>query len=156
MDKALLIWNNLTSTCVGPKIIISNRGPEFTSGFWTNLYEILGKKLSFSTAYHPQKDALVERMIQTMEDVVRRFCAYGIEYKDHVGYTHYWVTLLPELQLAYNTNQHSTPVESPSLVEKGWNPLLPMDHLKRSILTIHPTTKNFHYMFKRACDTAAK
>ncbi|MBW0496108.1 hypothetical protein O181_035823 [Austropuccinia psidii MF-1] len=62
-------------------------------------------------------------MIQTMEDIIRRFCAYGVEYKDHEGYTHDCVTLLPEVQLAYNTSQHSTTGKSPSLVEKGWNSL---------------------------------
>ncbi|MBW0484629.1 hypothetical protein O181_024344 [Austropuccinia psidii MF-1] len=46
-------------------------------------------------------------MIQKVEDILRRFFAYGMEYKDHEGYTHYWVTLLPAGQLAYNTSQHS-------------------------------------------------
>ncbi|MBW0529416.1 hypothetical protein O181_069131 [Austropuccinia psidii MF-1] len=79
MDTALLFWNNIISTCGVPKIIISDRDPEC----WTNLYDILGIKLAFSKAYHPQPDGLAERMIQTMEDIIRRFCAYGMEYKDH-------------------------------------------------------------------------
>ncbi|MBW0564026.1 hypothetical protein O181_103741 [Austropuccinia psidii MF-1] len=156
MDKALLFWNNIISTCGIPKIIISDRGPKFTSEFWTNLYDMLGTKLSFSTAYHPHTDGLAERMIQTMEDILTRFCAYGMEYKDHEGYTHDWVTLLPGVQLAYKTSQHSTTGKSPSLVEKGWNSLFPVDHLKKNLLTIHPTAKDFHEMWKRACDTAAK
>ncbi|MBW0475424.1 hypothetical protein O181_015139 [Austropuccinia psidii MF-1] len=49
MDTALLLWNNIISTCGVPKIIISNRDPKFTSEFWTKLYEILGTKLAFST-----------------------------------------------------------------------------------------------------------
>ncbi|MBW0553013.1 hypothetical protein O181_092728 [Austropuccinia psidii MF-1] len=85
-------------------------------------------------------------MIQTMEDILRRFCAYGMEYKDHEGYTHDWVTLLPEVQLAYNTSQHSTTGKTPALVEKAWKPLLPVDHLKKKLLTIHPTARDFHYM----------
>ncbi|MBW0582194.1 hypothetical protein O181_121909, partial [Austropuccinia psidii MF-1] len=71
-------------------------------------------------------------------------------------YTHYCLTLLPEVQLAYNKSQHSTTGKSPSLVEKGWNSLFPMDHLKKNLLTIHRTAKDFHYMWKRACDTASK
>ncbi|MBW0565845.1 hypothetical protein O181_105560 [Austropuccinia psidii MF-1] len=105
MDTPLLFWNNIISTCGVPKIIISDRDPKFTSEFWTNLYDMLGTKLSFSTAYHPQTDGLAESMIQTMEDILRRFCTYGMEYKDHEGYTHYWVTLLPAVQLAYNTTK---------------------------------------------------
>ncbi|MBW0479337.1 hypothetical protein O181_019052 [Austropuccinia psidii MF-1] len=93
------IVNNIISTCGVPKIIISDMYPKFKSEFCTNLYDMLGTKLSFSTAYHPQKDGLDERMIQTMEDIIRRFCAYGMEYKDHEGYTHDWVTLLPAVQL---------------------------------------------------------
>ncbi|MBW0492925.1 hypothetical protein O181_032640 [Austropuccinia psidii MF-1] len=156
MDTALLFWNHIISTCGVPKIIISDRYPKLTSEVWTNLYEILGKKLAFSAAYHPQTDGLAERKIQTMEDIIRRLCAYGMEYKDHKRYTHDWVTLLPAVQLAYNTSQHSTTVKSPSLEEKGWNPLFPVDHLKKNLLNIHKTAKDFHNMWKSACDTAAR
>ncbi|MBW0460640.1 hypothetical protein O181_000355 [Austropuccinia psidii MF-1] len=45
-------------------------------------------------------------MIQTMEDIIKRFCPYGMKYTSHKGYTHDWVTLLSEVQLAYNTSQH--------------------------------------------------
>ncbi|MBW0468564.1 hypothetical protein O181_008279 [Austropuccinia psidii MF-1] len=83
---------------------------------------MLGTKLSFSTDYNPQKDGLAERMIQTMEDIIRRFCAYGMECKDHEGYTHDLVTLLPEVQLACNKGQHSTTGKLASLVEKGGTP----------------------------------
>ncbi|MBW0490215.1 hypothetical protein O181_029930 [Austropuccinia psidii MF-1] len=108
IDTALLFWNNIISTCGVPKIILSDRDSKFTSKFWTNAYDMLGTKLAFSTAYHPQTDGLAERMIQTMEDILRGFCVYGMEYKDHEEYTHDWVTLLPAVQLAYNTSQHST------------------------------------------------
>ncbi|MBW0495901.1 hypothetical protein O181_035616 [Austropuccinia psidii MF-1] len=68
-----------------------------------------------------------------------------------------WTNLYEILvQLAYNTSQHSTTGKSPSLVEKGWNPLLPMDHLKKNLLAIYPTAKDFHDMWKKACETAAK
>ncbi|MBW0492637.1 hypothetical protein O181_032352 [Austropuccinia psidii MF-1] len=131
MDTALLFWNNILSTCGVPKIIISDREPKLKSEFPTNLYDMLGTKVSFYTDYHPKTDGLAARMIQTMEDILRRFCAYGMEYKDHEGYTHDWVTLLPAVQLAYNTSQHSTTGKIPAVVEKGWNPLLPVDHLKK-------------------------
>ncbi|MBW0503057.1 hypothetical protein O181_042772 [Austropuccinia psidii MF-1] len=136
IDTALSFWNNIISTCGVPKIIISDRDPKFTSKVWTSLYDILGTKLASSTAYHPKKDGLAESIIQTMESIIRRFCIYGMEYKYQEGYTHDLVTLLPTVQLAYNTSQHSTTGKSPSLVEKGWNPLLPVDHLKKDILTI--------------------
>ncbi|MBW0508964.1 hypothetical protein O181_048679 [Austropuccinia psidii MF-1] len=91
-----------------------------------------------------------------MEEILRSFCAYGMEYKDHDGYTHDWVTLLPEVQLSYNTSQNSTTGKTLALVEKGWNPPLPVDCLKKNLLTIYPTAKGFHEMWKRSCDTANK
>ncbi|MBW0489526.1 hypothetical protein O181_029241 [Austropuccinia psidii MF-1] len=107
---------------------------------------MLGTKLAFSTAYHPQTDRLAERMIQTMEDILRRLCAYDMEYKDHEGYTHDWVTLLPAVKLVYNTSQHPTTGKTAALVEKGWNLLLPVDPLKKNLFTIHPTARDFHEM----------
>ncbi|MBW0526717.1 hypothetical protein O181_066432 [Austropuccinia psidii MF-1] len=135
---------------------MSDRDPKFTSELWTNLYDMLGTKLAFSTAYHPQTYGFAERMIQTMEEILRRLCTNGMEYKDHEGYTHDCVTLLPVFQLAYNTSQHSNTGKTPALVEKGWNSLLTVNHLKKDLLTIHPTAKDFHEMWKRACDTDAK
>ncbi|MBW0580359.1 hypothetical protein O181_120074, partial [Austropuccinia psidii MF-1] len=58
MDTAVLFWNNTISTCGVPKIIISDGDPKFTSEVWTNLYDMLGTKLPFSAAYHPQTDGL--------------------------------------------------------------------------------------------------
>ncbi|MBW0508074.1 hypothetical protein O181_047789 [Austropuccinia psidii MF-1] len=63
MDTALLFWNNMIFICGVPKIIISERDPKFTSEFWTNLYDMLGTMLAFSTAYHPKTDGLDERLI---------------------------------------------------------------------------------------------
>ncbi|MBW0513378.1 hypothetical protein O181_053093 [Austropuccinia psidii MF-1] len=156
MDTALLFWNNIISICGIPKTIISDRDSKFKSAFWTNLYDMIGKKLAFSKDYHPQTDGSAERMFKTMEYIIKRFCAYGMEYKDHEGYIHDLVTLFPELQLAYNTSQSSSTGKSLSLGEKRWNPLLPVDHLKKNLLSIHPTAKDLHDMWKREWDTATK
>ena len=111
---------------------------------------MLGTKLSFSTAYHPQTDGLAERMIQTLEDMVRRFCAYGLEFKDNDGYTHDWVTLLPILELAYCTTIHSTTGKAPAILEKGWLPNLPRDFLKQGEVNIHPTANAYAKMYDQA------
>ncbi|MBW0464254.1 hypothetical protein O181_003969 [Austropuccinia psidii MF-1] len=90
---------------------------------------MLGTKISFSEACHPQTDVLSERLILKMEGIIRRFFSYGMEYEDHQGYINYCVTLLPAIKLAYNTSQHSTSGTSPSLVEKRWNALFPIQSL---------------------------
>ncbi|MBW0493762.1 hypothetical protein O181_033477 [Austropuccinia psidii MF-1] len=97
MDKALFLWNIVISHKGLFKNIISDRDPKFTSVLWSNIHILFGTKLSFSTAYHPQTDGLAERMIQTLEDMIRRLCAYGFEFKDSDGFTHDLCTPKPAL-----------------------------------------------------------
>ncbi|MBW0531325.1 hypothetical protein O181_071040 [Austropuccinia psidii MF-1] len=84
MDKALLILSRVVSHTGLFKNIISDRDPKFTSALWTNRHRFFGTKSSSYTAYHPQEDGLAERMIQTLEEMIRRFCAYGLEFRDSV------------------------------------------------------------------------
>ncbi|MBW0511764.1 hypothetical protein O181_051479 [Austropuccinia psidii MF-1] len=104
---------------------------------------LLGTKLSFSTAYHPQTDGLAERMIQTLEDMIRRCCAWVLELKDSDGFTYDWCTLIPALELAYKTFIHASTGKTPEMLEKGWNPKLPVDTLKRDLVDINPTASRF-------------
>ncbi|MBW0497874.1 hypothetical protein O181_037589 [Austropuccinia psidii MF-1] len=79
IDTAIMICNKGISHTGLSQNIISDRDPKFTSVLWTNLHSFLGTKVSFSTAYYPQTDGLAETMIQTLEDMIRRFCAYALE-----------------------------------------------------------------------------
>ncbi|MBW0563052.1 hypothetical protein O181_102767 [Austropuccinia psidii MF-1] len=150
MDTALLIWNRVVSWTGIFTNIISNRDPKFTSALWTNLHQLFGTKLSFSTVYHPQTDGLAERMIQTLENMVRTICAYGLELKDCDGFTHDWCTILPALELAYKTSIHSSTNQIPAILEKGWNPKLHLDSLRKDLVEIHPTASSFKGMLDRA------
>ncbi|MBW0552460.1 hypothetical protein O181_092175 [Austropuccinia psidii MF-1] len=150
MDTALLIWNRVVS-CTGIFTnIISDRDPKFTSTLWENLHQLFGTVLSFYTAYHPQTDGLAERMIKTLEDMVRRFCAYVLEFKDYDGFTPYWCTLLPALELEYKTSIHASTNQNPAILEKGWNPKLPQDSLRKDFIGIHPTAASFKGMLDKA------
>ncbi|MBW0547287.1 hypothetical protein O181_087002 [Austropuccinia psidii MF-1] len=104
MHRALLIWNRVVSWTGIFTNIISDRDPKFTSALWRNLHQLFATQLSFSKAYYPQTDGLAERMIQTLEDMVSRLCAYGLEFKDCNGLTHDLCNLLLELELAYKTS----------------------------------------------------
>ncbi|MBW0519112.1 hypothetical protein O181_058827 [Austropuccinia psidii MF-1] len=139
MDTALLIWNRVVSWTGIFANIISDRDPKFISALLTNLHQLSGTILSFSTAYHLQTDGMAERMIQTLEDMVRRFCAYGLEFKDCDGFTLHWCTLLPVLQLPYKKSIHASTNQTPAILEKGWNPKLPQDFLSKELVEIHPT-----------------
>ncbi|MBW0510221.1 hypothetical protein O181_049936 [Austropuccinia psidii MF-1] len=143
MDTALLIWNRVISHTGLFKNIIGDRDPKFKSALWTDLHRLLGTKLSFSTEYHPQTDGLAERMIQTVEDIIRRFCAYGVEFKDSDGFTHDWCTLIPALELAYKTSFHASTGNTPEMLEKGWDIKLPVDTSKKDLVNIHPDVSSF-------------
>ncbi|MBW0563024.1 hypothetical protein O181_102739 [Austropuccinia psidii MF-1] len=149
MDTALLLWGRVICHTGLFKNIMSDRDPKFTSALWTNLHRLLGTKLSFSTAYHPQTDGLAGRMIQTLEEMIRRFCAYGLEFKDSDGFTHDWCTLIPALELAYKTSVHSSTGQNPAMLEKGWNLRLPADTLRKDLTNSHPTASRFKIMLDK-------
>ncbi|MBW0496345.1 hypothetical protein O181_036060 [Austropuccinia psidii MF-1] len=90
MDTDVLLWHRVISHTGLFKNIISNRAPKLTTAIWTNIHRFFDTKVSFSTAFHPQNDRLAERTIQALEDMIRRFCAYGLEVEDSDGFTHYW------------------------------------------------------------------
>ncbi|MBW0570384.1 hypothetical protein O181_110099 [Austropuccinia psidii MF-1] len=88
-------------------------------------------------------------MIQTLEDMIRRFCDYGLEFKDSDGFTHDWCTLIPALQLAHKTSVHSSTGQTPAMLEKGWNPRLPTDTLRKDLIDIYPKASSFKVMLDK-------
>ncbi|MBW0484269.1 hypothetical protein O181_023984 [Austropuccinia psidii MF-1] len=76
MDTALLLWNIVISHTELFNNIIHDRYHKLTYALWTNFYRLFGTKSAFSTEYHPKADYLAERMIQTLEEVIRRSFVY--------------------------------------------------------------------------------
>jgi hypothetical protein len=54
-----------------PKSIVSGRGTIFTSHFWRQLFQKLGRKLKLTTSYHPQTNGQTERVNQSFEMYLR-------------------------------------------------------------------------------------
>ncbi|MBW0491656.1 hypothetical protein O181_031371 [Austropuccinia psidii MF-1] len=129
MDIDLPIWNRVISWTGIFTSIISYTDPKFTSALWKNVHQLFGTKLSFSTNYHPQIDGLDERIIQTLEDMC---------------------TLLPELELAYKTSIHASSNQTPVILEKGLNPKLPQDSLRKDLVEIHTTAGSYKGMLEKA------
>ncbi|KAJ8774323.1 hypothetical protein K2173_011195 [Erythroxylum novogranatense] len=63
------------------------------------IWEALGTKLNFSTAFHPQTDGQSERTIQTLEGMLR---ACVMDFKGA------WDEHLPLVEFAYNNSYHSS------------------------------------------------
>ncbi|MBW0591739.1 hypothetical protein O181_131454 [Austropuccinia psidii MF-1] len=112
--------------------------------------------MQYHTAYHPQTDGLAKRMIQTLDNMVRRFCAYSLEFEDCDGFTHDWCTLLPELELAYKPSIHASTNQTPAILEKGWNPKLPQDSLRKDLVDIHPIAASFKRMLEKSRNHAMR
>jgi len=49
------------------KCVISDRGPQFVVYFTRELYRLLGIKLAYSTAWHPQTDGQMEHVNQELD-----------------------------------------------------------------------------------------
>ncbi|MBW0524691.1 hypothetical protein O181_064406 [Austropuccinia psidii MF-1] len=81
--------------------------------------------------------------------MIRRFCAYDLEFKDSDGFTHDWCILIPALELAYKTSIHASTGKTPAMLEKGWNPKLPVDTLKKYLVDIHPTASRFELLLDK-------
>ncbi|MBW0549995.1 hypothetical protein O181_089710 [Austropuccinia psidii MF-1] len=93
-------------------------------------------------------------MIQTLEDMIRRFCAYGLELKYSDGFIHDWCTLIPALELAYKSSIHASTGKNPAMLEKGWNPKLPVNTLKKDLVDIHPTASSFKLLLDKVSNHA--
>ncbi|XP_020963935.1 uncharacterized protein LOC110265328 [Arachis ipaensis] len=70
-ELARLYIKEIVRLHVVPSTIISDKDPRFTSRFWGTFQRAFGTWLSLSIAYHPQIDGQSERIIQTLEDMLR-------------------------------------------------------------------------------------
>ena len=101
-----------------PKTIVSDRDVKFTSYFWKTLWHLLGTKLKFSTAYHPQTDGQTEVVNRSLGNLLR--CLIGENVKN-------WDLLLPKAEFAYNNSVNRTTGKSPFEIVHGYQPNRPLD-----------------------------
>jgi transposase InsO family protein len=77
-----------------PKILQSDRGPEFLNDTIKSLTEILGIDKRVTTAYHPRANGVAERHVRSMKDLLK---------KELKGLVADWDLHLPKVQLIMNT-----------------------------------------------------
>ena len=56
-----------------PSSTVLDRDPQMTSLFWQGLFENLGTKLNFSSAYHPQTDGQSEVLNSIVLDLLKSY-----------------------------------------------------------------------------------
>jgi hypothetical protein len=59
---ALLFFKEVWKHHGTPRVVVSDRGPQFVTAFTRELYKHLGIKLALSTAYHPQTNGQTEHV----------------------------------------------------------------------------------------------
>jgi hypothetical protein len=70
---ALLVFKDVWKHHRTPQVVISDRGPQFITGFMREIYKLLRIKLAILTAYHPQTDGQTENVNQVLEGYLRTF-----------------------------------------------------------------------------------
>lgn len=83
-----------------PARILSDHGTKFTVIIWRELQELLGCSLIHTSPYHPQGNAIVERVHRTMNNLLRSSLANSLHNN--------WVDLLPSIQLSINSAVQDT------------------------------------------------
>ena len=85
---------------------------------------------------------------------IRRYVAFECSYTDSEGFNHDWSTLLPALEIAYNTSKHSTIKMTPFEVHRGWLPRTPdimlMETINSTIANVNTSSASFGEMFSQA------
>jgi hypothetical protein len=107
-----------------PEKTISDRGPVFNYKYLKALYERLGIKVHFSSAYHPQTDGQTERMNPGIEQFLRAYA--GMYQKD-------WVKWLPMAEFAYNNATHSAMGTSPFKCLYGREPTMTPSRIRTEV-----------------------
>jgi transposase InsO family protein len=109
-----------------PESIVSDRGPQFVSRFWSEFCRILGVKVKLSTAYHKQTDGQTEIMNKYIDQRLRPFVSY---YQDN------WSELLPMIDRAQMTLPHAAIGMAPYQILFGSEPRQSWDWTQDKVST---------------------
>jgi hypothetical protein len=109
-----------------PRVIVTDRGTNFTSELFNHLCKALKTKHCTTTAYHPQTNGLTERFNKTMVDMLRKYLIDG--YED-------WEEMLGHVAFAYRHSVNSSTHETPYFLNHGRDAVMPIDNF----LTPHST-----------------
>ncbi len=95
--------------------IVSDRGPQFSSGFWGAFCKLVGATASLSSGFHPESNGQTERINQDLETTLRCMAANNPTS---------WATYIIWAEYAHNTLQSSATGLSPFECQFGYTPPL--------------------------------
>lgn len=101
-----------------PRVIVTDRGTNFTSKLFKYLCEALRIKHCTTTSYHPQSNGLTERFNRTMMEMLRKCTKDG--YED-------WEEMLGHVAFAYRHSVNASTHETPYFLNHGRDAVMPID-----------------------------
>ena len=121
-----------------PKTTISDRGRVFNNKFQKALYERLGIKPQYSTAYHTQTDGLSEQTNQWLEGYLRAYCNYA---QDD------WSTWLPIVEFCHNNQINSATGKTAFQTVYGMDPRSNITNTACDVPSVEEMTQTMERMW---------
>jgi len=105
-----------------PRLLLSDRGPQFNGTFLKAFAKLLGCQSRMTTSHRPSTNGLVERVNRVIEEILR-------SYVSHLPDD--WDTLLPLVAFAINNSKHTATGFSPFYLNYGRHPHTPFTRVIR-------------------------
>jgi len=119
-ESSELLINNCYRLHGVPKVIVSDGDPIFVGKFWQSFMRKLNTKLNTSTTRHPRIDGLAERVNESMQTLLRCYCAES-------GSN--WASHLSMVEFYYNCSTNEAVRHSPFEVMYGFQTSTPANRL---------------------------
>ena len=135
-EAAKLYWQHVIRLHGVPRAIHIDRGAQFVGRWWREIWTLLGTKLQFGTAYHPQSQGQVEQMNAVVSQTL---CCLMTDVPD-LGR---WREHLATIEMVINSLPNRSTGYSPFYLMYGYHPVLPVELLKGDESTNVETLSKF-------------
>ena len=101
-----------------PEHVVTDRGPQFTAQLFEKTSELLDTRHHKTTAYHPQSDRLVERLNQTLIQMIATYIDQN---------QRNWDDFIPYMLYAYHTAKNESTGDTPFYLQHARDPYGPYE-----------------------------
>ena len=122
-EAAWLYWRHMVKLHGVPQAIHTDWGAQFVGRRWHEIWTLLGMKLKYGTAYHPQNQGQVERMNAVISQTLRCLMT-------DVSDLGRWKEYMPTVEMVINSLPNNSTGYSPFYLMYGYHPILLAELLK--------------------------
>ena len=122
-EVARLYWQHVVRLHGVPRAIHTDRGAQFIGRWWREIWTLLGMKLRYGTAHHPQSQGHVERMNAIVPQTL--YCLMT-----DISDLGKWREYLPTIEMVIDSLPNRSTGYSPFYLMYGYHPVLPVELLK--------------------------